>query len=285
MALVTLKEILQDAVEKRYAVGSFNASNHGMVEAILAASEETGASVILSIAEVHFRYLDLEKFVAFALRRIDEVKTPVALHLDHGLSIETIKRGLDLGFSSVMIDASQQPYEENVRITRTVVELAQAKGVSVEAELGFVGGGEGNLVEGSVANPQDFTDPDLVEDFVSKTGVDALAVAIGTVHGPYRGKPQLDLERLQEIRSRTAVPLVLHGGSGLSDQDFRNVVANGINKINFYTEASLAAVAKIRELLAGDKPVSYPDLTTAAEREVKRIVTHQIGVFGTRKVI
>lgn len=285
MALVTLKEILRGSVQGRYAVGSFNVANHGMVEAILAASEELGTPVILSIAEVHFRYLDLDKFVSYALHRIEEVSTPVALHLDHGLSMETIKRGLDLGFSSVMIDASQQPYEENVRITRSVVELAKPYGVSVEAELGFVGGGEGNLVEGSVANPSDFTDPELVADFVEKTGVDALAVAIGTVHGPYKGQPALDLELLREIRGRTTIPLVLHGGSGLSDQDFRNVVANGINKVNFYTHFSLAAAAKVAELIKGGKPLGYPDLTTAAEQEIKSIVAHQIGVFGTPRVI
>lgn len=285
MALVNLKQILKDAVEKRYAVGSFNAANHSMVEAILAASEELGAPVILSIAESQFRYVDLDKFAAYALQRIEGVKTPIALHLDHGGSVDTIKRGLDLGFSSVMIDASQQSYAENVRITSAVVDLARAYGVSVEAELGCVGGGEGDLVEGSVANRDGFTDPDLVEDFVNRTGVDALAVAIGTVHGPYRGEPSLDLELLKEIRSRVTVPLVLHGGSGLSDQDFRDVISHGINKVNFYTESSLVAVAKIAELIGSRKPMGYPDLTMAAERAIRKLVMEQIGVFGTPRVV
>lgn len=285
MALETLREILRGSVENKYAVGSFNAANHSMAEAIFEASEELGTPVILALAEVHFRYFDLDRFATYVRRRIEEVKTPVTLHLDHGRSIDVVRRCLDLGFSSVMIDASQQPYEENVRITREVVQLAKTYGASVEAELGCVGGGEGNYVEGSVANRDDFTNPDLVSDFVARTGVDALAVAIGTVHGPYKGQPVLDLERLQEIRKRTEVPLVLHGGSGLSDQDFLNVVANGINKVNFYTGYSLAAAAKVAELISSGKPVGYPDLTTAAGREIKTIVMKQIGLFGTPKVV
>lgn len=285
MALVTLREILKGSVENRYAVGSFNAANHSMAEAILEASEELGTPVILAVAEVHFRYFDLDRFAAYVRRRIEEVKTPVALHLDHGRSTDVVKRCLDLGFSSVMIDASQQPYEDNVRITDSVVQLARTSGASVKAELGCVGGGEGNYVEGSVANRDDFTNPDLVPDFVARTGVDALAVAIGTVHGPYKGQPVLDLERLQEIRRKTDVPLVLHGGSGLSDEDFRNVVASGINKVNFYTECSLAAAAKVAGLIQSGKPVGYPDLTAAGGREVKRIVMKQIGVFGTPRVV
>ncbi|WP_461370329.1 class II fructose-bisphosphate aldolase [Candidatus Darwinibacter acetoxidans] len=284
MALVTLREVLRDAVAERYAVGSFNAAEHSMAEAILEVSEEKGVPVILSVAEVHFRYMNLERFIPYLRRRIEEMKTPAVLHLDHGASLETIQRGLDLGFSSVMIDASILPFEENVSMTAQVVKLARKYGASVESELGHVAGGEGNLSEGSEADPGSYTKPEEAARFVKETGVDALAVAIGTVHGPYKGKPNLELELLQKIRAEVDVPLVLHGGSGLSDEQFRSVVACGINKINYFTEGSLAAVEEVRRLLAGGTPLSYPDLIQAAQRRVREIVEKQIEVFGTRPI-
>lgn len=281
MALVTLEEILRSTRKEEYAVGSFNAANHSMAEAILSVSEELGLPVILGLAEVQFRYVDLERFVPYLRQRIEGMATPVALHLDHGLSLETVYRGLDLGFSSVMIDASSFPYEENVALTRQVVRRARSYGASVEAELGQVGGGEGNLEQGTEADAAGYTDPSQARDFVENTGIDALAVSIGTVHGPFKGKPRLDLERLAEIRSLVEVPLVLHGGSGLSEDDFRRAVACGISKINVFTETSLGAAGALRELLAKGTPLGYPDLTTAAEKRIRDIVRGQLRVFGT----
>ena len=284
MALVTLREMLQDAVLGKYAVGSFNATDYSMAEAILEVSEEKGLPVILSVAEVHFRYLDLEHFIPYVRQRIEKMTTPVVLHLDHGLSLETIQRGLELGFSSVMIDASKLPYEDNVKISGKVVELARKYGASVEAELGQVGGGEGDLTAGTAADPQFYTDPEQAASFVKETGIDALAVAIGTVHGPYKGEPHLELELLQEIRSKVAIPLVLHGGSGLSAEQFQQAIACGINKINFFTECSLAAVEEVRNVLVAGQPVSYPDLIQAAKQRIREVVENQMEIFGTRPI-
>ena len=186
MALVTLREVLRDAVAERYAVGSFNAAEHSMAEAILEVSEEKGVPVILSVAEVHFRYMNLERFIPYLRRRIEEMKTPAVLHLDHGASLETIQRGLDLGFSSVMIDASILPFEENVSMAAQVVELARKYGASVESELGHVAGGEGNLSEGSEADPGSTTNQKRLLDLSRRLGWTPQAVAIGTVHGPYK---------------------------------------------------------------------------------------------------
>ena len=282
MAMVTLREVLHDAMLGNYAVGSFNAADHSMAEAILEVSEELDLPVILSVAEVHFRYLNLERFVPYLRQRIEVMKTPVVLHLDHGLSLETIQRGLDLGFSSVMIDASGLPYDQNVAVTSQVVELAKKYGASVEAELGQVGGGEGDLVAGTAADPNVYTDPEEAATFVQATGIDALAVAIGTVHGPYKGEPHLELNLLKKIRSKVDVPLVLHGGSGLSREHLRSAITHGINKINYFTEGSLAAVEEIRRMLAEGLPIGYPDLIVTAKRCVREIVAEQIGIFGTR---
>ena len=231
MALVTLREILKGSVENRYAVGSFNAANHSMAEAILEASEELGTPVILAVAEVHFRYFDLDRFAAYVRRRIEEVKTPVALHLDHGRSTDVVKRCLDLGFSSVMIDASQQPYEDNVRITDSVVQLARTSGASVKAELGCVGGGEGNYVEGS--SPIGTISPTRTWCPTSPGLRDAL---LWPSHGarPYKGQP-VRLERSR--RSAEDGCSLARTAAQACDEDFRNVVASGINKVNF-TECS-----------------------------------------------
>lgn len=282
MPLVNLKKVLSESIEKKYAVGSFNAANCQGVEAILAASEEKGTPVILSIAEVHFRYLDLEYFIPYVKNRICQCSVPVVLHLDHGLSFDTCIKAISMGFSSVMFDGSTLPIEENIEITKKLVEIAHVANVSVEAEIGHVGGGEGNLEEGSEVDRSKFTKPEDAVNFVEKTGVDALAIAVGTVHGPYKGTPEIDNELISKIRNSVSVPLVLHGGSGLSDDDFRNAVKSGISKVNFYTAMSIAAVEKIKKILSGPKKVSFPDLTKAATEKINEVVKHQIEVFRTK---
>ncbi|HHY10865.1 MAG TPA: class II fructose-bisphosphate aldolase [Firmicutes bacterium] len=285
MALVTLKTILKDSIEGKYAVGAFNTTNHSTAEAILAASEEANLPVIISIAETHFRYLNLPEFVRYLKNRIEGVKTPIALHLDHGMSLAAVQRALDLGFSSVMIDGSTLPLRENIELTSQVVQLAARYGASVEAELGHVGGGEGDLRGGTSADPQAYTVPKQAAKFVEETGIDALAIAIGTVHGPYRGEPDLDFELLKEIRSLISIPLVLHGGSGLSEADFRQAVFLGINKINFFTAYALAAAEEIKRVVNDKMPVGYQDLTFAAEKRIKEMVLRQMEIFGTKPLI
>lgn len=284
MPIVTLRDVLPIAQAKGCAVGSFNAADFSMADAILETCIKENVPVILSLAEVHYRYFDLADFLSYLRTKAARLSIPVVLHLDHGTSLSVIKEGLEQGFSSVMIDGSALPYEENVALTKAAVQEAARFGASVEAELGHVAGGEGNLTEGTAANPDDFTDPNEAARFVEETGVDALAVAIGTVHGPYQGEPRLELDLLSQIREAVSVPLVLHGGSGLSPDDFRQAIARGIAKVNFFTENSLAAVQAIRGLLALGKPVGYPDLITAAQASVQEVVARQIEIFGTKKM-
>ncbi|MFP4660557.1 MAG: ketose-bisphosphate aldolase [Halanaerobiales bacterium] len=279
MGLVTLNEVLKKSVTKNRAVGSFNVTNHQMVEGVIAAAEEKRVPVIISIAEVHLKYLDLDIFIPYLMDRIMRTEIPVVLHLDHGMSYETVVKAIHYGFSSVMIDASNLPYEENVALTKKVTETAHAAGVSVEAELGHVAGGEGNLVEGTDVDLSAFTRPEEAARFVEETDIDALAVAVGTVHGPYKGQPNLDFKLLKTLEETVPVPLVLHGGSGLTADDFKKAIKHGISKINFYTQASISGVEAIKELLSGENPVSLPELTLAAQYRVKEVVANQMDIY------
>lgn len=282
--LITLKQMLRDAADKRYAVGSFNVANHSMVEATLRAAENVGVPVIISIAERHFRYLDVENFVAYVRHRVERAAVPVCLHLDHASTVNMIQRGIDLGFSSVMIDGSARSYDENVALTRQAVELAKSRGVSVEGELGYVEGEEGAFDRAMAADSSRYTDPEKALEFVESTGVDALAIAIGTVHGLYKGAPHLEFERLARIRSLVSIPLVLHGSSGLSEETLRQAITYGINKVNVFTESSLIAVDEIKERLQGDIHIGFPDLLNAAEHRITLLVENQLRVYGTRPI-
>ncbi len=282
MPLVTLRDVLEPAVPQRYAVGSFNVTNHDFVEGVLAAAEEEGTPVILSVAEVHFRYLDLERFVPYLHQRIALSPVPVVLHLDHGTKKETLVKAMHWGFSSVMFDGSTLEWADNVAQTRELADLAHMAGISIEAELGHVAGGEGDFEGGSEVDIGKYTDPAQAAEFVELTQVDALAVAVGTVHGPYRQTPELDLHRLEAIRQNTSVPLVLHGGSGLTAADFQAAVARGINKVNFYTENALVAVDAVKEALAQGRPMTYPDVTAVGRKAITVNTKRQISVFGTK---
>lgn len=282
MALVTLEEILKESVAKKYAVGAFDAAEHGFVEAILEGAEEKGVPVILMIAEGFFGIMDMDKFMPYVLDRINRSPVPVALHLDHGSSYEVCVKAIHYGCSGVMIDGSSLPYDENVALVKCVVEVAHACGVSVEAELGHVGGGEGNLRGGSEVDTSLFTRPEEAIRFVKDTNIDALAVAIGTVHGVFKGTPEIDLELLKELRSSLDIPLVLHGGTGLTPQDYRNVVEHGINKINFFTGISQAAVDAVKEEIEAKQGyLHYHDIVVAGLGRTKQVVKEQIDVFGT----
>ena len=218
--LVTLREVLKDAQAKRYGVGLFNTVNLEMAKGVLAAAEELKSPVIIGTAEVLLPYASLEELTYFLLPMAQKASVPVVLHYDHGLTEEKILEALKLGFSSIMYDCSTDSYESNISRVAQMVKIARLFGASVEGELGHVGANESSTGDDSI-----YTQPEEALDFVHRTGVDALAVAIGTAHGAYKEKPRLDIQRLARIAQMVPTPLVLHGGSGLTDEDFRNCVA------------------------------------------------------------
>ena len=270
--LVTLSEILKDAEEKKYGVGLFNMLNLEMARGIIEAAEEERSPLILGVAEVHLPLIPFE-YAALIMNDIAKKATvPVCLHFDHGVSYDKIKAAVDAGFSSVMYDGSALPYEENIANSLAVSRMAHAKGVSVEAELGHVGGGEGGTDDGI---EEMYTKVEQVIDFNRRAEIDALAVAIGTAHGKYKTKPVLDINRLAEIYAVSDKPLVLHGGSGLSDNDFRNTIANGIRKINICTEMCIAA--REAYLASANHEILFDD----AKNAVKRVVQGKMQLFGS----
>lgn len=238
--LVTLNEVLRDAQKNKYAVGLFNTVNYEMAMGVIAAAEEANAPVIIGTAEVLLTASDLDSLAPLLTAAAKRAKAPVVLHFDHGLSEDKIRKAIDLGFSSIMYDCSGLDYEHNLRAVAEMTAYAHQRGVTVEGELGHVGANE-NAAEAAQADVSIYTEPDKAEDFAAQTGIDALAVAFGTAHGVYKSAPKLDFERLSEIAARTPVPLVLHGGSGLSDEDFRQSIACGISKVNIFTDINMAA--------------------------------------------
>lgn len=282
MALVTMREILEDAKKRRYAVGAFNVLNIESLQGILEAAVELKSPVIVNIAEVHFKYVDMEAMAPVVQRAAQLAPVPVALHLDHGLSLQTIVRAIRCGFTSVMFDGSRYPLEENIRLTKQIVEICHSIGVTVEAELGYVPGTESPRPNGTEAQPELFTDPEEAERFVRETGVDALAVAVGTVHGLYKGEPKIDFDRLAEIASRTNIPLVLHGGSGIRDEDFKRAIELGVCKVNVYTQMSIEAVNRIKRRLEREPGlINFPELLLEAKTGIKDVVKRHMEVFGS----
>ncbi|OQB22214.1 MAG: D-tagatose-1,6-bisphosphate aldolase subunit GatY [candidate division BRC1 bacterium ADurb.Bin183] len=283
MALVNLRDILADARANKYAVGSFNVVDLASLEAILEAAEFMQSPVILSIAEVHFKYVNLENITPAIKEVARRCSCPVALHLDHGESFEAIMRALRAGFTSIMFDGSKLAFDENIRQTAAIVKMCHAVGVTVEAELGHIGGAEGGS-GGAVPPPEEFyTKVDEAVRFVKETKVDALAVAIGTAHGLYKGKPQLDFERLKALNAALNIPLVLHGGTGLSNDDFARCIENGVAKINFYTGMSVAATERIKDKLkSSPESYDYPGLLLEAKAGICRTVSEQIDIFRSK---
>jgi fructose-bisphosphate aldolase class II len=282
MPLVGLDEVLGPARAGGYAVGAFNVVNLEFLEAIVEAAEATRSPVILNIAEVHFPYVRLEH-VCPAIRAMAAASpAPIVLNLDHGLTRGAIERALANGFTSVMIDASKLSFQENLRETKEIVEICRQRGVGVEGELGHVGGAEGGSAEGS-ADERLFTDPGQAAEYVERSGISALAVAIGNAHGRYRGEPRLDFARLEALRDAVGVPLVLHGGSGIPDEDFRRAISLGICKINFYTGMSEAALAALKAAVAGagQRYNDYPEICDGVRKAVRSAVEAQMRVFGS----
>ena len=270
--LVTLADILAEAEKGKYGVGLFNMLNLEMARGIIEAAEEERSPLILGVAEVHLPLIPFE-YAALIMNDIAKKATvPVCLHFDHGVDYNKIKAAVDAGFSSVMYDGSSLPYEENIKNTLAVSKMAHAKGVSVEAELGHVGGGEGGTDDGV---EEMYTKVEQVNDFIDRAEIDALAVAIGTAHGPYKKKPVLDISRLAEIYKVSSKPLVLHGGSGLSPEQFRATIDNGIRKVNICTEMCVAA----REAYIASK--NHEIMFSDAKEAVKAVVKGRMQLFGS----
>ena len=276
--LVNMKEMLDKAREEQYGIGFFNAVNVEMARAVIETAEELHAPVIVGTAEVLLPAMSLERVAEYLIPMAQKASVPVAVHYDHGLTFEKCMEALKLGFSSVMYDCSTASYEENLEKVAEMVRICHAMGVTVEGELGHVGDNEG---AGKLENPSDYyTDPAVAADFVRKTGVDALAVAVGNAHGDYKFPPKLDFERITAIREATGTPLVLHGGSGLSDDDFREAVRRGVCKINIFTDLDKAGKAGIEEGLKKGA-ASVMGLIPYEIEAMKEVVRNKIGLFGS----
>ena len=277
MALVTSQSMLLDAQRRGYAVGAFNCENMEMVKAIIAAAEELHAPVMLQTTPSTIRYGSLETYAAIVAAEAKKASVPVCLHLDHGNSFELAMQCMKAGYTSVMIDGSKLPFEENIALSKKVADVARALDIPCEAELGKVGGKEDDLVADADTN----TDPMEAREFVERTGVTSLAVAIGTAHGFYVGTPVLDKERLSEIRKVVSIPLVLHGASGLTDEDVRDCVSRGICKVNFATELRKAFTDACREVAEDDPKAFDPKVfCKAGMAAVKELVKNRMIVCG-----
>lgn len=281
MPLVSMTEMLNKALEGKYAVGQFNINNLEWTQAILAAAEEEKSPVILGVSEGAARHMGGFKTVVMMVKGLLEdmnITVPVAIHLDHGSSFDKCKAAIDAGFTSVMIDASHHPFEENIETTKKVVEYAHANGVSVEAELGTVGGQEDDVVADGVI----YADPKECKELVEKTGIDCLAPALGSVHGPYKGEPNLGFAEMEEIKNLTNMPLVLHGGTGIPVADIQKSISLGTSKINVNTENQIAFAKRVREVLDADKEVYDPRKFIGPGREaIKETVIGKIREFGS----
>lgn len=276
--LVSMNEILRSAKENRYGVGFFNAVNVEMARAVIETAEELRAPVIIGTAEVLLPAMELKRVADYLIPLAKEASVPVCVHYDHGLTFERCMEAIQLGFTSVMYDCSTLSYEENVEKVAEMVKICHAVGVTVEGELGHVGDNEG---AGKLENPSDYyTDPEVARDYVLRTGVDALAVAVGNAHGDYKFPPQLDFERIEKIAGTTRLPLVLHGGSGLADRDFQTAVQKGICKVNIFTDIDKAGKAGIEAgLAAGAKTMM--GLIPYEIQAMKEVVAEKIRLFGS----
>ena len=279
MSLVTTKELLLDAQKNGYAVGAFNVENMEMVQAVVAAAEELKSPVIMQTTPSTIKYASPEMFYANVAAAANNASVPVVMHLDHGSRFELAVHAFRAGYTSIMIDGSHSVFEENIAITKSVVDVCHAGNVPVEAELGKVGGKEDDLDGG---NGGGYTVPSEAVEFVEKTGIDSLAVAIGTAHGVYKGTPKLDVERLSEIREVVSIPLVLHGTSGVPDEAVKECIRRGICKVNYATDLRIAFSNGVKEYLAANPDAFDPKKYNAVGREkVKEYVMSKMLVCGS----
>ncbi len=280
--LVNLNQVLLPAKKNQYAVGLFNAVNMELARGIISAAETTQSPVIMGTAEVLFPYGPLEEVSYYLIPMAKKANVPVVVHLDHGLKKETCLKALELGFTSIMYDCSTDDYDTNVAKVKEMAEIAHSYGATIEGELGHVGDNEGSAEGDShLADPSKFfTDPKLAKDYVEKTKVDALAIAVGNAHGAYKLPPKLDFDRIKTIANTVDVPLVLHGGSGLTDNDFRRAIKEGISKVNIFTDINIAAVkAEFKKFTDMNKGII--DLIPAAVEAVKQETISKIELFSS----
>lgn len=275
--LVNLVEILRLAEEKKCAVGAFNTPNLECVNAVLAAAEKLNVPVIISHAELHEEVSPLAKIGPVMVQAAKNAKVPVCVHLDHCETLSYMREALDIGFTGVMYDGSTLPYAENLENTKKAVAMAKNYNCGVEAELGALASREGGAAN---ASGPVYTDPDEAEAFCKETGIDALAPSFGTAHGIYKSKPVLDLDRVKVIAEKTGLPLVMHGGSGVSPEDYRTGIANGLRKINYYSYMSKAGTQAVKELLAKEDVTFFHDLALAAEKAMETDAEKAMRVFA-----
>ncbi|USK44049.1 class II fructose-bisphosphate aldolase [Cytobacillus oceanisediminis] len=287
--LVTLRENLDKAEVGNYAVGAFNCPTLESVRAVIEAAEELQVPVILSHAEVHNEIIPIEIMGLILVECAKRASVPVTVHLDHGSNLEIVKKAIDIGFSSVMIDASHMGYEENVKTVREVVGYAHGHNVSVEAELGMmtssgIGGEETAGGEAAEQNqPSDYyTDPIIAKDFVYRTEIDALAASFGTVHGIYLTEPDLDFDRLSSIYKNIQRPVVMHGGSGLSTDEYVTAINSGVRKINYYSYAAKAGANAVKEYINENTNLFYHDFTVVAKAAIKKDVKRAMEIFSNK---
>jgi fructose-bisphosphate aldolase class II len=278
--LVTGKELLDHANKNGYAVGAFNINNMEIVQAIIEAAEETNSPVILQASQGGIKYAGIEYITALGKVAAEKAKVPVALHLDHGTDFEQVMLCIRYGFTSVMIDGSKHPLRQNIELTKKVIDVAHAVGVSVEAELGKIGGTEDDITVDEMEAT--FTDPDEAKLFVEETGVDYLAVAVGTAHGVYKGEPKLDFDRIRKIKELVGIPLVLHGSSGVPADSIKKAIEAGINKINIDTDLRIAFTTAMKDFLKKNPDNIDPrKILTPAREAMKEVIKEKIILFGS----
>lgn len=276
MALVKMKDLLRRAEEKNIGCGAFSVGNMEMVRGAIRAAEELDTPIILQIAEVRLKNSPLHLMGPMMVQAAKEAKVDVAVHLDHGLTFETVDKALELGFTSVMLDASTLPFEENIARVKAVVEKARKCGATVEAELGLVGGSE----DGSCDHGIRCTDPDDAVVYARETGIDALAVAIGNAHGNYPVAPTLAFDVLEKIHEKVDIPLVLHGGSGITDKDFQKAISLGIRKVNIATASFNSLTAHVEKYMESTDKHNFFDLNEAMVQGTYENVKRHILVFN-----
>ena len=280
MPLVHMGDMLHHAYDNRYAVGAFDVVSLDFITGVIAAAEAQQAPVIISLAESHFEYFDFELLMAAVVRAAERTTVPVAIHLDHGESLESAVRAVNLGATGVMVDASSLPLDDNIARTRAVVDMARGCGIPIEGELGYVPGVEGEDAE---RHPGDvvYTTVEEAQRYRDETGVDFLAVSIGTVHGRMQGEPQLDFERLADINQALGIPLVIHGGTGLSVEQFRRLIDNGVTKINYYTALADAAGKQIQTNAKTAERPGYTGMLRGTAEAVQREAERCIDTWGS----
>lgn len=277
---MTGKELLLDSQKNKYAVGAFNVNNMETIQAIIGAAEELNSPVIIQASQGGLKYAGVEYLAALGKLAANNSKVPVALHLDHGTDFDQVMQCIRNGFSSVMIDGSRFPLDENIAFTKKVVEIAHMVGVTVEAELGKIGGTEDHITVSE--KDATFTDPQEAKRFVEETGVDYLAIAVGTAHGVYKGEPKLDYDRITEIRNIIDIPLVLHGSSGVPAESLQKAISLGICKINIDTDIRAAFATSVNEyLLANPDQIDPRKILAPGTEAMKRVIMEKMKMFGS----